>query len=260
MDVFVTHHGTATMLIEIGSLRLLTDPVFDPPGRTYSVLGLARYRRTTAPGDAPVSLQGCDAVLLSHDHHGDNLDESGRRLLHSARICLAPVAAAHRLGAPAVGVRPWDRQVLTGPRGERVRVTATPAQHGPRFLNPLTGPVIGFVLEWDGQAGGPLYISGDTVMFGGIGEVGRRFRVSTAILHVGRATLAATGSLHYTFTAEESARAAEVLGASRVFPIHYQGWSHFREGRPDVERAFAKAGLSDRLSFFPPGERFRLEG
>jgi L-ascorbate metabolism protein UlaG (beta-lactamase superfamily) len=30
MSMRITHIGTATMLLEIGALRLLTDPVFDP--------------------------------------------------------------------------------------------------------------------------------------------------------------------------------------------------------------------------------------
>ena len=35
MNCRITHIGTATMLLEIGSIRLLTDPVFDPPGGNY---------------------------------------------------------------------------------------------------------------------------------------------------------------------------------------------------------------------------------
>lgn len=258
MEVFVTHFGTATMLIEIGSLRLLTDPVFDEPGQTYNVMGLARYRRKSLPGNYPAALEGCDAVLLSHHHHGDNLDESGRRLLDKAKTCLTTSAAAKHLGGRAVGMRVWQQEVLNGADGERIRITATPAQHGPWFMNPVTGPVIGFMIEWEGQTDGALYISGDTVMFGGINEVARRFQIGTAILHVGRATFKATGSFHYTFTARESAQAARVLGAKRIFPIHYEGWSHFKEGRADVEREFAKEGWSDRLNFFPLGERHRL--
>lgn len=259
MEVFITHFGTATMLIEIGSLRLLTDPVFDAPGKSYNVLGMARYRRQSLPGAYPSALEGCDAVLLSHDHHGDNLDDAGRRLLASARACYTTTAAARNLGGHAVGLKVWQQAELTGSQGERVRITATPAQHGPRWMNPLTGPVTGFVLEWDGQRDGALYISGDTVLFGGIAEVAKRFPVGTAILHVGRASFKGTGALHYTFTAQESAQAAQVLDARRIYPIHYEGWSHFREGRADVERAFAQAGWADRLNFFPLGERYRLE-
>jgi L-ascorbate metabolism protein UlaG (beta-lactamase superfamily) len=42
-----------------------------------------------------------DAVLLSHDHHTDNLDEAGRALLPSANEVLTVVqgGARHRAGA-----------------------------------------------------------------------------------------------------------------------------------------------------------------
>ena len=33
----LTYLGTASVLLEYGGQRLLTDPVFDPPGRTYSM-------------------------------------------------------------------------------------------------------------------------------------------------------------------------------------------------------------------------------
>ena len=35
MEVVITHIGGPTTLIDVGGWRLLTDPTFDPPGRTY---------------------------------------------------------------------------------------------------------------------------------------------------------------------------------------------------------------------------------
>jgi L-ascorbate metabolism protein UlaG (beta-lactamase superfamily) len=257
MQVRVTHFGTATLLLEIGSLRLLTDPVFDPPGTRYSVLGIAGYRRVTDPPEHP-GFGRLDAVLLSHDHHGDNLDRSGLAVARTAGTILTTRAGTRRLGGNANGLAPWESTEVRGPGGETVRVTATPAQHGPRWLLPIAGPVIGFVLEWPGQKG-PLWVSGDTVLFDGVAEVARRFRPSAVFLHVGRATLAATGPLHYTLSAEEAAEAAELLGRPVCHPIHYEGWSHFREGKADVERAFARRGLSGLLSWLPRGEPVALE-
>ena len=66
--------------------------------------------------------------------------------------------------------------MITGGGGHRITVTATPARHGALGTNLLSGPTIGFMLEWPGQEFGGLYISGDTVWFGGIEDVARRFR------------------------------------------------------------------------------------
>jgi hypothetical protein len=70
-------------------------------------------------------------VLLSHDHHFDNLDHAGRSLLGSAEQVLTTVEGAARLGAGAVGLAPWQHTELRSAHGETLRVAATPARHGP---------------------------------------------------------------------------------------------------------------------------------
>ena len=73
-DVRITHIGGPTVLIEVGGWRLLTDPTFDPPGRTYTFGWGTGSRKLVGPAIAAADLAPIDAVLLSHDHHGDNLD------------------------------------------------------------------------------------------------------------------------------------------------------------------------------------------
>ncbi len=114
------------------------------------------------------------------------------------------------------------------------------------------------MLQWPWQDGA-VYISGDTVLFDGIREVARRFHIGTAFLHVGRATLGATGRIHYTLTADEAAEAIDILGRPRCVPIHYEGWSHFREGRASIEKAFALRGLTSCLTWLPPGEPVEMK-
>ena len=46
----ITYIGTATVLLEIGSLRLLTDPAFDPAGTTYALVGLAPWESLRLTG------------------------------------------------------------------------------------------------------------------------------------------------------------------------------------------------------------------
>lgn len=62
---------------------------------------------------------------------------------------------------------------------QTVRVTGTPCQHGP------FGEVTGFVLEATGEE--TVYISGDTVHFADLKEIGRRFDIDIAVLHMGAA-------------------------------------------------------------------------
>jgi L-ascorbate metabolism protein UlaG (beta-lactamase superfamily) len=65
----ITHLGTATIILEIGSLSLLTDPVLDSAGGKYSFGFGASSKKLTAPALSVESIGPIDAVLLSHNHH-----------------------------------------------------------------------------------------------------------------------------------------------------------------------------------------------
>ncbi len=250
MPFTATHIGTATLLLEIGDVRLLTDPAFDPPGRTYSFGWGTRSTRTLGPALSADALGRIDAVLLSHDQHADNLDDAGRALLPGAGAIVTTRAAQKRLGlAHARGLSPFTSTEVGG-----VRITATPARHGPPGSLPIVGEVIGFLLESPLLAG-PIYISGDTVWFDGVAEVARRFRVDTAFLHLGNVGFPISGPLRYTFDAQQAVTAATALGARQIVPVHYGGWTHFRQPRAQVEEVFSFAGLTQRTRWLAPGER-----
>jgi L-ascorbate metabolism protein UlaG (beta-lactamase superfamily) len=72
-------------LPEMGGLRLLTDPTFDPAGEAYPT-GPYTLRKTAGPVLNPESLGRIDAVLLNHDHHLDNLDHAGYTLLRRLSV------------------------------------------------------------------------------------------------------------------------------------------------------------------------------
>src|SRR6478672_128131 len=79
----ITYIGGPTALIEIGPLRLLTDPTFDPAGTEYPTPAYTLVK--SQPPAVPAEAVGrIDAVLLSHDHHFDNLDHAGRAVLAGA--------------------------------------------------------------------------------------------------------------------------------------------------------------------------------
>ena len=80
-----THIGTASVLLEIGPFRFLTDPAFDGPGN-YSFGYGARSTKKAEPSIVAEAVGRIDAVLLSHDQHADNLDNRGRALLSEPNI------------------------------------------------------------------------------------------------------------------------------------------------------------------------------
>jgi L-ascorbate metabolism protein UlaG (beta-lactamase superfamily) len=254
--VRLTHIGGPTTLVEVGGWTLLTDPTFDPPGRRYGFGWGTSSRKVTGPAVAAEDLPPIDAVLLTHDHHADNLDDRGRALLPLVGAVVTTEAGARRLGGRARGLAPWASTRLEAPGRPALVVTATPARHGPPLSRPLVGDVVGFAVAPEGAAHGVLWVSGDTVLFDGVREVARRLRVGTALLHVGGVRFPVTGPVRYTLTAAQAVATAALLRPRTVVPVHYEGWTHFRQGRADIEQAFATApdGLGERVRWLRPGE------
>jgi L-ascorbate metabolism protein UlaG (beta-lactamase superfamily) len=251
--VHITHIGGPTALIEIGQLRLLTDPTFDPSGSRY-VNGPVELIKKTDAALTASELGAVDAVLLSHDQHVDNLDSAGRAYLPQAKQVLTTLAGAHRLGSEIRGLAPWETVDLHGTDGLHVQVTATPARHGPPELEHIAGDVTGWIIEWDGQRRGAIYVSGDTVLFEKLQEIAQRYQIGTALLHFGAAHFDVFGPVSLTFTAAEGASFAKALGEAIVIPLHYEGWAHFTEDRSQIEQAFAAVGLEKQLHFLPMGQ------
>ena len=259
MKIRATYIGTATVLLEIGGLRILTDPVLDPIGKEYAFSFGTRSTHVQQPALPNDVLPAIDLVLLSHDEHADNLDDAGRELLRHTPRVLTKRAGARRIGAPARGLLPWESTDVQTPDGFTIRITATPARHGPLFSLPFVGPVIGFILEWSGQKHGGLYVSGDTVWFGKLRDIGKRFRVGTAFLHMGAARFGITGPARFTCDAADACRLFETLGARTLIPIHYEGWTHFKEQKKTAENEFARAGITSRVLWLPAGLNRDLE-
>ncbi|WP_428950463.1 MBL fold metallo-hydrolase [Streptomyces sp. cg35] len=238
--VRVTHIGGPTTLIEAAGWRLLTDPTFDPPGRRYPFRWGTSSRKTAGPALRAAELPPLDAVLLTHDQHADNLGTAGRALLATVGTVLTTPSGARRLGGTSRGLAPWTTRRLTSPDRVTVEVTATPARHGPPLSRALVGDVTGFALRWEGQRHGTLWISGDTVLYGGVRELARRQDVGTALLHLGGVRFPQTGPVRYTLTAARAVELCRELRPRTVMPVHYEGWSHFREGRSAVTGAWRR--------------------
>jgi L-ascorbate metabolism protein UlaG (beta-lactamase superfamily) len=253
----LTYVGGPTALLVWRGLRLLTDPTFDAAGTRYELLTYV-LRKTQGPALDAAAVEPVDAVLLSHDHHFDNLDEGGRALLATARYVLTTKDGAERLGANAAGLAAWEQAELAAPDGRTLRVTATPARHGPAGGD--RGPVIGFALAFDDRPDDVIYISGDTVWYEGVQEVAQRLDVRVALLNLGAARITAVGDEPLTFTAAGAVEVARTMPRALIVPLHFEGWEHLTESRADVERAFSAAGLNERLLWPEPGSAVLLTG
>ena len=238
------------MLLELGGVRLLTDPVLRP--------GFAHTRRH-APPPAPGVGARVDAVLISHLHL-DHLDLASLRRLDGSFRLLVPRGAGaflRRQGfAQAEELACGESRDVAG-----VEVVATPAVHDARrwpVIGPRANP-IGFVI----RAARSVYFAGDTDLFDGMDAL--EPELDLALLPVwGWGPRLGPGHLDPA----RAARAAQLLRPRIAVPIH---WGTFyprgrREGNrltaPPREFAARVAELAPEVTVcvLEPGATLALTG
>ena len=129
MQTKITYLGGATYLLEIGSFRIITDPGFDPEGTEKSEGPGHDLKKTMSPPVPADEIGRIDAVLLSHAHHYDNLDNTAKAMLPSWGRVLTTPDGVEALGGSAEGLATWESTELTNDAGETIKVTALPAVH-----------------------------------------------------------------------------------------------------------------------------------
>lgn len=258
--------GNATVLISVAGFTILTDPNFTRAGERVPIgYGLSARRRTD-PALRLEELPPLDLVVLSH-LHGDHFDPGvQRRLERSTPIVTTPQAATalERKGFTATtGIETWEHLDRRGTEG-RVRVTATPGRHAPGPLTALLPAVMGTVIEaWaaDRPSLHPLsrlYISGDTLMYAGLREIGVRFpELDVALVHLG-----GTRVLGLTVTMDEQ-QGAELLRAITprlTIPIHVDDYDRFTTTTAAFQEAVAREGLDRKVRVLERGAIHEIGG
>ncbi|QNE20773.1 MBL fold metallo-hydrolase [Kribbella qitaiheensis] len=249
----ITHVGGPTALLTLGGLSFLTDPAFDQP-RDYQLPGRV-MTKLTGPAVSIEDLGPIDAVLLSHDQHKDNLDDSGRELLPTVPLVLSTPDAAERI-AGVHGLENWESVALPRPDGGTVTVTGLPARHGPEGCESVTGIVTGFLLS--GEDLPTVYVSGDNASVELVEELVARLKAGTipgvtarkvdvALLFAGAARTPLLDGAPLTLTSEAAVEAARLLSPAVIVPVHTEGWAHFSEGPDHLAKTFTAAGLTGQL-------------
>ena len=119
--------GHASVLVEIGGKRILTDPVFSERASPFLSFGPKRFHPTPISLD---KLQGIDAVVISHNHY-DHLDEvTVRHLAKQGTRFFVPLGNREQLIAwdvpsDQVTELDWWQSATLG----ELKIVATPSRH-----------------------------------------------------------------------------------------------------------------------------------
>jgi N-acyl-phosphatidylethanolamine-hydrolysing phospholipase D len=160
------------VLLQVGGLNVLTDPVFS---QRASPVQWAGPRRIMDPALSIDALPPIDVVLLSHNHY-DHLDRPAVKRIAKAHPSARWVAPL-RLGAT---IRRWGvRDIVEldwwqSARIDSLQVTATPARHfTARNLRDRNQTLwCGYAFEIQGRR---MYFAGDTAYHPEFGQIGARY-------------------------------------------------------------------------------------
>lgn len=252
----VTRIGGPTIFVELDGWRILIDPTFDPPGHRYPfALGTSSVK-TRGPSLQPDALGPIDVILVSHDHHADNMDTAGRAMLPMATHVVTTRSGAKRLGLPNVqGLHAEDSTLLHSAGREPLRVNATTARHGPPLSRGIVGDVIGFRIRRQSHHRDDLWVTGDTVLTRKLRASARSMLVDVAIINAGGVGFGATGPIRYTMTGADTVKLVGDLQPVVAIPAHYDGWSHFLDGEAGMRHAIrdAPSDVRGRFRWLPDG-------
>ncbi|KAH7042274.1 putative Zn-dependent hydrolases of the beta-lactamase protein [Macrophomina phaseolina] len=253
----ITHVGTATAVLNIDGVNLLTDPFFSPAGTEFDV-GVATLKNADGPALELADIPPIDAVLLSHEDHPDNLDELGRRLLDGRKVLTTVDGAKNLQPRPGVrGLRPWETVPLIA-GDKHFRVTGTPCQHLPG------GECTGFIIESDsfGSTDGlpnVIYFSGDTVYIDELARIREKYHVTAALLNLGAAVAPLPdGPVQITMDGKQAVRLFREIRADILVPMHFESWGHFTQFGKDLARVFEAEGIQDKVCWLTPGEEKKV--
>lgn len=228
--------GHATVLLRVGGMTILTDPVFS----TRIGLGFGLFtggpRRAFAPALSIAMLPPIDLILLSHAHY-DHLDRPS--LVRLAKK--TPVVTAFNtrdlvddLGFRNVTELRWGESTRVGD----ALITAREVQHwGART----------FIDQHRGYNAYLIEANGDRVLYGGDSAYQTHFRdiagVDLAILGIG----AYDPYVAAHATPEQALEMADHARAEHILPMHHSTFrlSHERPGEP-IERLL-NAAKSDSV-------------
>lgn len=251
----ITHIGTATAILDIDGVNLLTDPFFSPAGTEWD-LGIVVLSNTDTPAFTLQDLPPIDAVLLSHEDHPDNLDELGRRLLDGRHVLTTMDGASKLAPRPGVrGLQPWQTVTLAV-GGKRFEVTGTPCQHLPG--GECTGFVItsdSFGINTDGLPNA-IWITGDTIYTEELAsKIPAKFHVVAAIVNLGAVMVPGPeGPLQITMDGKQAAKLFREIKPDIMVPMHYESWRHFTQLGDELAQVFKDEGVYDNICWLEPGK------
>lgn len=220
MSLSITYLGHSGFLLHDGTYSVAIDPFLT--GNPLAV-------------HTPDEIQ-CTHIALTHGH-ADHLGDTVSIAKNNGATVIAAFEIANFLGEQGVA------HTEPGNPGGRIELTFgsisfTQAFHSSSYQGRYMGMPCGLIIEIGGTV---LYHAGDTGLFSDMTLIGEIYNPAIAALPIGD---------RYTMGPELAGRAAHMIGADTVIPIHYKTFPPLVQDAS----AFRPSGITVRE--MAPGERW----
>ena len=252
----ITYIGHATLLLEIGGVRVITDPNFDPH--------LGRFLpRVSAPGIALDALPSLDAILLTHAHADHLSFDSLDRLPRNIPLYAPPSVARWLQAKRYVHAQPLAPGERTAIGDGTVRFHAERATHqGNRYgIDRWRSSANMYLVETDEES---LFFAGDTALMPDTHALVERVlwdakrTLDVALLPIGYAPPWKPGFRRGHLTHDDALALFATLSARAFIPYHWGTFRHVTSTAYDainrLRAALATYGSRDKVHIIEPGE------
>ncbi|HRJ09940.1 MAG TPA: MBL fold metallo-hydrolase [Prosthecobacter sp.] len=243
-EICATWLGHAGFFASIGGVSMLIDPNW--------ALWHGPVKRVRHPSIWASDLPPIDLVLITHAHFDHLHLPSLRRVARGQ-----PVIVPHGVGdivkrcgfGQIIELETWQRAKF-----QDIHITFTPARHwGARMIHDTHRGFGGYLVSSGRRC---LYHCGDSSMFDGFQEIGRRADIDLAIMPIGAYQAPSGRPVH--MNPAEALDAFEMLGARHMIPMHHDtfplGGEPIHEPADWLSLLSTERRVSERVRILHEGE------
>jgi L-ascorbate metabolism protein UlaG (beta-lactamase superfamily) len=243
-EIAVTWLGHAGFFAQIGGVNIAIDPNW--------ALWHGPVKRVRHPSVWAHHLPHIDLVLVTHAHY-DHLHLPSLRKLAAAQPIIVPEGVGSLVKNCGFGhiveLKLWQSATFRD-----LRITLTPARHwGARMIHDTHRGFGGYLIKSRERC---LFHCGDSAMFDGFTEIGKRADIDLALMPIGAYDAPSGRPVH--MNPEEALDAFEMLGAHSLVPMHHDtfplGGEPIHEPAERLVKSAVKRQFDHRVRLLDEGE------